>query len=254
MPWTLLPAGTFNGLSDATVDAVLGTPRARYFISGDGHRTPPFAWAVRPAVRPYFQELMAAGNLCLHVEQHQEDVTDQSIPALFDPVFVQQQVFGWELDMFKHLLPVMNLIMEIMGSMPTPDLADVVTLHRHMIRMNDLAWKVGNPPWIFAALALSDGFLAYWKRRLDINPLNRIPAVGATEDGYLNFLNQYNNSCMALRCDANNFIAVNLMNAMARFPNATHLITVGNAHLVTNPVQQYINIGLNAGLIDPSQM
>ena len=254
MPWTLLPAGTFNGLSDATIDAVLGNPRARYFISGDGHRTPPFAWAVRPAVRPYFQELMAAGNLCLHVEQHQEDVTDQSIPALFDPVFVQQQVFGWELDMFKHLLPVMNLTMEIMGSLPNPDLADVVTLHRHMIRMNDLAWKVGNPPWIFAALAQSDVFLAYWKRRLDINPGNRIPAVGATEDAYLNFLNQYNNSCMALRCDANNFIAVNLMNAMARFPNATHLITVGNAHLVTNPVQQYINIGLNAGLIDPSQM
>ena len=70
----------------------------------------------------------------------------------------------------------------------------------------------------------------------------------------MTFINQYNNSCMALRCDANNFIAVNIMNAMAQHPGDTHLITVGNAHIVTNPVQQYINIGVNRGLIDPSQM
>lgn len=254
MPWTLLHAGTFNGLSDANMAAVLGTPHARYYISGDGHRSPPFAWAVRPAVRLHFLGLMAAGNLCLHVEQHQEDVTDQSIPPTFNPVFVQGQVFGWELAMFKDLLPVMNLIMEIMGNLPSPALADVVTLHREMIRMDGLAWKVGNPPWIHAALAQSDVYLAYWRKWLGPNPGQRGPANGVTELAYMTFLNQYNNSCMALRCDANNFIAVNIMNAMAAFPAATHLITVGNSHLVTNPVQQYINIGLHAGLVDPSQM
>lgn len=254
MPWTLLANGTFNGLSDANIDVVLGNPRARFYLSGDGHRTPPFAWATRPAVQPHFLQLMAAGNLCLHVEQHQEDVTDHSIPEVFNPVFVQQKVFGWELSMFKDLLPAMTLIMEIMGNLPNPYLSDVVALHRDMVRMDSLAWKVSNPPWIHAALAQSDIYLAYWKQRLETDPRKRIAAIGATEDAYMAFINQYNNSCMALRCDANNFIAVNIMNAMAQFPNATHLITVGNAHLVTNPVQQYINIGLNAGLIDPSQM
>jgi len=254
MPWILHPAGTFNGLSAATIDAVLGVPRARYYLSGDGHRTPPFAWAVRPAVRAHFLNLMATGNLCLHVEQHQEDVTDQSIPAQFDPVFVQHKVFGWELSMFKHLLPVMTLIMDVMGQLPDPALSDVVALHRDMVRMDALAWSVGNPPWIHNALAQSDVFLAYWKLRLHENHAQRIPPNAATELNYMTFLNQYNNACMALRCDANNFIAVNIMNAMARFPNDTHLITVGNAHLVTNPVQQYINIGLEPGLIDPAQM
>ncbi len=254
MPWILHPAGTFNGLNAANLDGVLGLPRARYYLSGDGHRTPPFAWAVRPAVRAHFLQLMATGDLCLHVEQHQEDVTSESIPALFDPVFVQQKVFGWELSMFKHLQPVMELVMEIMGALPQPVLSDVVALHREMVRMDSLAWKVGNPPWIHAALANSDTYLAYWKARLHANPGARIAANGATEHAYLVFLNQYQNACMALRCDANNFIAINIMNAMARFPLATHLITVGNAHLVTNPVQQYINIGADAGLIDPSQM
>jgi hypothetical protein len=144
----------------------------------------------------------------------------------------------------------MTLAMEIMGDLPNPALSDVVALHREMVRMTGLAWMVGNPPWIRNALAQSDTFLAYWKGRLDAG----LPANAVTEHGYLAFLNQYNNACMALRCDANNFIAINIMNAMARFPNATHLITVGNAHLVTNPVQQYINIGLAPGLIDPSQM
>lgn len=150
-------------------------------------------------------------------------------------------------------MPVMTLIMEIMGNLPDPALGDVVYLHREMIRMDGLAWKVGNPPWMRNALGQSDGFINYWKQRLHSDHAQRIAPNAATEHAYMVFLNQYNNACMALRCDANNFIAANIMNAIARFPLATHLITVGNAHLVTNPVQQYINIGLEPGVIDPAQ-
>ena len=249
MPWTLLAGGTFNGLNPATLAAVVGNPPSRFYLSGDGHRTPPFQWAVRPAVLLHFQTLMAAGNLCLHVEQLQEDVSSDSLPPLFARLIQQKMVFGWELSMFKDLLPVMNLCMDLMGQLPNPSLNEVVALHREMIRIDGLGWKVGNPPWMHAAVAQSDIFKTYWSGVAS----KTTPRNNATQDNYLTFLAQYNNNAMGLRTDANNFIAVNINRVIAAHPNATHLITVGNAHITTNPVQQYINLGTEVGLVDPSQ-
>jgi len=247
MPWTLHAGGTFNGLSVANMAAVFGVPPARFFLSGDGHRNPPFRWAVRPAVRQHFLTLMATNSLCLHVEQLPEQVSADSIPVYFDPLILQQKVFGWELSMFRDLLPVMELCMTIAGDIPDPSLGSVVALHREMIRIDGLGWKVGNPPWMHAAVGQSDTFKTYWQ-----GVEAHAPRVGATENAYLNFVLGYNTRAMALRCDANNFIAANISRVIALYPNDTHLITVGDAHITTNPVQQYINLGALQGLIDPS--
>ena len=93
-------------------------------------------------------------------------------------------------------------------------------------------------------------FKAYWMKRAR----NATPRDGGLEDGYLAFLNQYNHLAMGLRTDANNFIAANIQRVIAQQPaDSTHLITVGNAHITTNPVQNYLNIGAHPGYVDASQ-
>lgn len=252
MPWNLLAAGTLNGLTAATRDAIIGNPPSRFYMTGDGHRHPPFRWATLPAVRIHFMEQQAAGQLCLHVELHQDEVTADSVPPMFNPASMAGKVFGWELSMFRDLLPVMNLIMEIMNTVPHPRMVDVARLDRDMVLMSSLAWKVGSPPWMMAAPGLSTPFRVYWNSVLRLAPAP-VPRVAATEDAYQVFINTYNNNAMRLRTDANNFIAINIARSIALFPNDTHLITLGSAHLTTNPVQNFLNIGANIGIADASQ-
>ena len=89
--------------------------------------------------------------------------------------------------MFRDLLPVMNLIMEIMSSFPAQPIGDIVALHREMVRIDSLAWKVGNPPWVRAALAQSDIFLAYWKGRGN----GSVVTNNTTQQAYLAFISGY---------------------------------------------------------------
>ena len=46
MPWTNVPAGTLKALTDQTIPKLLGgdTPVPRFFMTGDGHGSPPFSW------------------------------------------------------------------------------------------------------------------------------------------------------------------------------------------------------------------
>lgn len=249
MIWRTVPSGTLNGLSARNIDGVLGTPRTRFYLTGDGHRNPPFAWATRPAVLQHFLGLMAAGRLCLHVEEHQDAIKAASIPWQFDHVREQNKVFGWELSIYRHLQPAMELAMSLMGDMPRPPMQDVVALDRHLIQINALAWKYGNRRFMRDSADTANEF------RIHLIELarNKTQRNGAIEDDYTQFLKKFFNECMDYRCKANIFIGANIRNAIARFPNATHLITVGNAHLDSNPVQQYIDIGSEDGVIDPSQ-
>ena len=248
MPWTLLADGTFKGLSEATIPAILGNPLAKFYLSGDGHRKPPFQWAVRQAVQGHFLALMGQQRLCLHVEQLPEQVNKDSIPPLFAPLIQQQKVFGWELSMFRDLFPAMELCLDIVDK-PNPPLSWVVTLDREMLRINGLGWKVGNPPWMHAAVVLSTAYRQYWQI------VNVKPAIRnkATDKEYQAFLLQYHNDAMQLRIVAHNFIGANITRVITQYPNDTHLITVGDAHITTNPVQQYINIDGQVGLVDSAQ-
>lgn len=252
MPWTLCPQGTFNGLSAATIPAVLGNPVARFFLSGDGHGTPPFQWAVRPAVKEMFLTLQANDQLCFHVEELPENVTSESIPQVFDPVFVRQKVFGWELPMFRDLQPVMERCLDISSSEVAPSDEDVNGLHDSFVTMDQRGHQVNDPPWLAAAVAISATFKAYRTKvgHYWIDP-RRIDPIPKTEADYKTFVLGYFNNAMQLRTGANNFIGARIAANIALHPNDTHLITVGDAHILVDPVQQYIPVPLGqTALID----
>jgi hypothetical protein len=266
MPWTLLAAGAFGGLSEDNLAGVFGDPSPRFFLSGDGHRQPPFGWAEGEAVLPQFLALMGRGELCMHVEQQQEDVRAASVPPRFADLIRQQMVFGWELPIYRDLLAMMQLIYAVKAELPRPSLESVMAVHREMVRIAGLAHVVGNPPWMRQAVVTSDGFKAYWAGidprpdRFQLlttpdKPVYRNEQFArrkSTEDSYRGFLSDYLLDIMQLRTDANQFIGVRIKRNIDLHPNATHLITVGAAHITINPVQQYINLGNLTGLVDPS--
>jgi hypothetical protein len=94
MPWKNLASGTLQGLSDATLGATL-TPMPRFFLTGDGHRHPPFGWtSACKGLRAHFERLMASQMLCAHVEEHQEEVKDTSVPTWFPCCMIKDASLG----------------------------------------------------------------------------------------------------------------------------------------------------------------
>jgi hypothetical protein len=252
LPWIVLVQGALRLVSDATVNATIGFPPHSFFLKGDGHRKPPFQWATSPPVKLHFLQKMANNALCFHVEEQQSDVRAESIPAIFNPVFTSGKVFGWELSIYIPLLPLMSLIMDMPTALEKPQYADIEKLHNQMVDVKSKAVTVGNPAWMVDAIAKSAEFLSYWKSVLRYFPP---PAKRneATELAYIKFLLDYNKRAMQLRTEANNYIAINITKSVNLYPNDTHLITLGDAHLTNNPVQQYLSIGAAIGVVDIDQ-
>jgi hypothetical protein len=236
MAWQLLPNGSFRGLTDTTLNATLGNPLPQFFLSGDGHRHPPFSWAEScPSLKYHFMGLLATRTLCAHVELHQQDVRDDSVPAFLNPLIYEQKVFGWELSIYKQLLPVMELCTDLASNIgllgPTPAvIRDVVLLDKGIVQLDALLWQVGSP----AALKKTTESLTYRKYYEGVGKGGQRNM--GTEQEFLQFVLAYNNAAMRLRTDANQYIAQNIWKKIQLHPHDTHLITVGAAHITTNPV------------------
>ena len=103
MPWRTLASGTLKGLSDEKLGTTL-TPMPRFFMTGDGHRQPPFGWTnACKQLRAHFMTLIASKMLCAHVEEHAEQVEGTSVPNWLAVLYDQRRIFGWELTIYRDL-------------------------------------------------------------------------------------------------------------------------------------------------------
>jgi hypothetical protein len=239
MPWQNLANGALWGLSNATLTATLGNPLPRFFMTGDGHRSPPFRWiAACDGLKVHFMTLMSQNMLCVHVEQHPDDVSEESVPPLLYPVVNPRRVFGWELAIYKDLLPIMTQCMQLASSSlrPADVTDDVVALDREIIRVNALLWQIGNPLALQTAPAQSLAFRRYYEGVVR-NGQQRQPA---TETQYGQFVLGYQNAAMGLRTAVNSYIGHNIQLIINQYPQCTHLITCGDAHITQNPLAQYV--------------
>ncbi len=228
----------------------------RFFMTGDGHRSPPFAWTMAcDTLKLHFQNLMLTDQLCAHVEQQQSDVRPGSVPGPLQLLYQQQRIFGWELDIYKDLLKVMELCLDVASRVsyeaPPKVLNDVVAVDKEIIRVHALLWKIGNPIALRNAAAQSLNYRQYYENVCKA----KAPRNLGTERLYSQFLMGYQNIAMGLRTTVNNYIGANIQRVINQFPNCTHLITCGDAHITYNPLAQYILLPQGAvGIVDASAM
>jgi hypothetical protein len=76
------------------------------FMTGDGHREPPFGWTTKGVWPEFFRELARMNNICCHVEKYSNAVTQDDVPISLRSVYNNGKVFGWEPDFYKELLPL----------------------------------------------------------------------------------------------------------------------------------------------------
>ena len=253
MPWRRLSKGTLKGLSDATLDRTL-SPMPRFFLTGDGHGYPPFEWInACPRLRAHFIDLMAKNKLCAHVEQFKDQVTAQSIPLELCQLYDQRRVFGWELEIFADLLPIIDNCREIAPPVQADHnvfalLDQIVDLLRRMSRVSERLSEIGNPASLDTLARESARYTKYFEG-LKQRPTSR---DRARELDCGKFLMAFQNEVGdKLRTDVNPYIGANIQKKIIEFADCTHLITCGGAHITTNPLDAYIPLAEGAeGVVD----
>lgn len=252
MPWQVVPNGTLRALTNGTLATIFRGDAAipRFFMTGDGHRHPPFEWInVCTDLRLHFQTLMASNLLCAHVETYQDAVNDNSVPVTLQPLVLQGMVFGWELEIYKYMLPLMEQSMRIATDDPINP-SDVMNFDRELARLHAMLWMIGNPAALRASLGAHEPYVTYYRK-----VAKGAPRVRLTETNYQTFLIAYHNLTMGFRTTVNPYIGQNIQRSINLHPNATHLITCGAAHIPINPLQNFILLpGGATGIVDGNHM
>jgi hypothetical protein len=254
MPWNLVQAGTLNALTDQTLAAMMpgDTPVPRFFMTGDGHDHPPFAWTdACGTLRAHFQTLILADRLCLHVEELQSAVDHTSVPERLMGLVDRQRVFGWELSVFGALAPAYETCNELEAHgnyQPTAvTYAMAVELDRAIVKAHPLLWELANPPALFNGRTISWQYREYSRRVLG----GLVPRNLATEAQYAGMVHNYRQAVMVARITGNPTIGRKIQGVIDRFPDSTHLITCGDAHILHNPLQNFVRIPQNVtGIVD----
>ena len=88
------------------------------------------------------------------VEELPDQVSDQSVPAWLSKLNGQRRIFGWELEVYRHLNPIMQActgLIEAVAHLQPDDkvpaklIQDVVTLDNDMSLVQRRLSDVGNP-------------------------------------------------------------------------------------------------------------
>jgi hypothetical protein len=264
MPWLRVADGTLRSLTDGDIGVFLDRPQLvpRFFLTGDGHRDPPFEWTKScPRLALHFFNLVQSGRLCAHVEQYPEDVKSTSLPTNLRYIFEVGKVFGWELRIFGLLQPSMEFVTSITAdyqekareasSMDSKkavqDIDKFVTLFDPA---NANLAEVGNPDCLRNIKTQLSIFRSYFKcvgwpgKSLNL----------ATEYKFYELLKNFGRDTMSLRTTANPFMAQNIWQNIQKYPHDTHIITCGNNHILDNPLQNYLPLPNGAvGIIDAAQ-
>ncbi len=234
MTWTVLNNGALSDLNDSNYETVLGTPFPKFFMSGDGHRNPPFQWVSHcPALKIRLQEQLLAHTLWVHVEQQPGEVTESSLPSSLALAFPNGRVFGWELSLYQKLNKVMQDCLQMAPEAIHQN--EAVGLTGEMLEVQAIVSQFANP-------ANMTGLLPQIERFHDHYVTNAGGRDATTDAAYSQFLMQYNNAAMQLRTDANPEIGRNIQSKIDQNPGSIHLITCGDAHLTVNPLYNYVQL------------
>ena len=201
--------------------------------------------------------------LCAHVEEYAEQVKDTSVPSWLAVLYDQRRIFGWELAIYRDLGPVMEKCTELMpvvgsgGDLSASDIRAIVALDKEMARVQGLLSQIGNPSAFQNVVSQSAGFRKYFegigKKSYVLvgKPNPRQPGI---EKQYVAFLLSYHTAAMSLRISgANRYIGNNIQQVIDQYPDCTHIITCGDAHITTDPLTQYITLPTGAeGVVDPA--
>ena len=113
------------------------------YITGDGHRTPPFKWATDDTWADFFKQFVGMNKICCHVETFSDEVKATSVPKLFEPVFHNRKVFGFEPNVFKTIKEIilfnMDMRSNISFDLPQP-LSEIRSVVRQMSAVHDMGY------------------------------------------------------------------------------------------------------------------
>ncbi|MEM9556785.1 MAG: hypothetical protein AAGC60_21170 [Acidobacteriota bacterium] len=231
------------------------------FMTGDGHRHPPFAWTNRGVWQQsrLFHTAAHDDKLVCHVEKYQADVSAQAVPAHLREVYDNGKVFGWEPEFYRVVQEVME---ELLVQIPKACLSasEVRSLTSDMYRVHHLGYL----------RALGTEAMEHWDsaRRLSMQvektgpvgactrdaPIPAIAIVSRRPRNYNQFLRDYMRAAFALRTQINNVIGANIQRNIDRYPDHIHLITCGDAHVTTNPLYRYVQPPVGTfGIADSSR-
>jgi hypothetical protein len=259
MGWVVLAPGTLQQITDRTFDEYAKSDLVwpKVFLTGDGHRTPAFAWTgACPNVTDFFRHALAADRLYAYVEVRPSAVAANLVPAFLGALYGQGRIIGWELSLFEQLQPSMDKSLE------------VATLEIDLKRLD----AIGQVLREFDGLINAVPEILRANRTMDLTTFEHIAAIMGCLTTYqrrraefnaeeakklTNAAKNYFNACMGLRCCASYHQAVGdaIQRNILQAPNAIHLIACGDNHLTCNgPLQQFIALDMmNAlGWVDAS--
>ena len=216
------------------------------FMTGDGHRHPPFQWTTRGVWPNFFRDLVADNSVCCHVEVFADAVAIDSVPPLLADVFRNGKVWGWELEVWKTVDRILQDLMTARGELNGPG-----TVSQGLIRsLSKDMWAVRGMGYLRTE---GQDAMAYWdqarvSRHSDV-PVAELP-------GFDNFLRDYQNTAMNMRTAAEIHaqVARSIQAKIDQYPDHMHLITCGNQHLIVNPLHRLIRPPVGCfGVADPNQ-
>lgn len=228
------------------------------FLTGDAHREPPFQWAAQGVWADFFGPLIEDNKIVCHVEQYPRDVTRQSVPPLFAPVFDRGKVFGWEHSVFPILENLMKNYYNKAQDFPANVMVAFVQ------GMLDDCKKVADMGFLKAEYkALTDFARPYVGERTGFEkfqdlfsaPPSPTTRLSAKDGGkFKELYSNYVKAGMGLRTGIHPYIAPSIQHLIDTYRDHMHLITCGDAHLLVNPLYQYLHPPVGCfGIVDPDQ-
>ena len=259
MPWNRLADGTLRMMTDPTLQIYFrgDMPIPQFFMSGDAHRTPPFAWTdAGSIIRAHFLDRLNKGRLCAHVEQLQAAVNRASIPAFLAPLIGQNRVFGWELPIFAPLARAgalyVNMALKLADNVVDREMLQYASQFADgVVTAQPFLAGVGNPVGLTGGLNLAERLCEYV---VDVIA-NASANSNDTNAAFRTELRVYRDSIMELRTGAHPYMATPIQNVIDLYPTCVHIITCGDAHITDNhPLHGYIHLPNGAvGVVDGSR-
>lgn len=200
------------------------------FMTGDGHRHPPFEWTARPPWADFFAELVRDNSICCHVEKYADAVVLEDVPDNLRGVFQNHKVFGWEPEFYKTIQASQQLGLDFwpkLDEKPAHPKSEVVALTKAMIQVGMMGY----------ARDESDRAMRIYELVQSLGdpvPTGKLTGLG-------DLIRDFQRATMRLRTEINKEIGDNIQKTVNTYPGDMHLITCGDAHIITNPLYKFIH-------------
>lgn len=212
------------------------------FMTGDGHRRPPFKWTCHEHWLSFFDALVAANEICCHVEKYSDAVESEDVPANLQKVFMNNKVFGWEPEIFKDLEKIQNECFRMMGE-------DKISISEVRILTNSMRRVTLSNYLEDESNIASEFYLNAIALRSEYFSLSALK-------GYENFIGKYaGTSVMKLRTLIHAEVGSTIEGHMKLLPDHMHIVTCGDAHIsCSDPLYDHVAPPIGTfGIADRSQ-